>query len=286
MTFLELTQQVSLNVFPEGEARRLRDVHKDYIRDGLIDLQRKVSCLQAKHYNHVPYADTYWNCGATVFDAPRGYIIGLKTIIDGDFCDEIRYDPVTKEDIECMIRGQKDACGITAPHGYYYDGYDYVDYPVYPYITPAGSVYPDDSVDKSGRSLCGWYTLHDDKVWMYPHIQSTETVILEWVGIKKDFSDSDEVSYERDVISALETYLEWKVARKEDCNLAKFQGARSEYNETVGDLIYECKKRKRLPRPKPCFSNYGHGLVTGTGCCGTNIVSSGSAATDDAILIE
>ena len=75
MTFAELFTDVSANVWPEGRSARLATLHKTWLKDALIDVQRKVKCYQINHLHYVNLQSTYFSCGASVFEAPSGAMV-------------------------------------------------------------------------------------------------------------------------------------------------------------------------------------------------------------------
>lgn len=251
-TFTAFFNAVIAQVFPEGEAPNLKAVHKNWIKDGLIEIQQRVPCQQAKHADFMTQNSTFWNCGSTVFGAPRGFIKGLKTIAVDDICDEVRYMPTTKHEIECLIKEAEAcacACASDMDEPYQYCG----TYNDYGYLL--GMRYANSTTDKDCRARSGVFTLEDDFIWMYPAIRSDEIAVLEWRGVKRAWNDSDLVEFDREVQRAVEVYLETETSRKEDCNIQAFTTARATYNDKIADLIWQCRKERRLPQPPPCFAN-------------------------------
>jgi len=97
-------------------------------------------------------------------------------------------------------------------------------------------------------------------IWVYPSINSDESLILEWEGIKRTFAEIDEIDedlFDREVESSLEHYLAMQQA-KIDQNQTGFE---TEYGLWTKDilprLIYLCWEQGSLPVKKPCFTNCG-----------------------------
>ena len=63
-----------------GEARNLRPAHDKSIVDALVDVQRWVDCLQNNNTFMAPHCATFYNCGLTSFDFPRGRIKHLSVV--------------------------------------------------------------------------------------------------------------------------------------------------------------------------------------------------------------
>ena len=80
LTFGQLKSSVRAIIFPSGEASSLIAAHNKAFVDALIDLQTFVECLQFDNVSIFPQCSTLYNCGITVFDAPRGAIKKVSTI--------------------------------------------------------------------------------------------------------------------------------------------------------------------------------------------------------------
>lgn len=80
LTFAQLKQGMRSRCFPAGEARNLRTAHDKAVVDALVDIQRWVECLQSNNTHLIPHCATYFNCGLTSFDFPRGQIKRLSVV--------------------------------------------------------------------------------------------------------------------------------------------------------------------------------------------------------------
>lgn len=271
MNFSEFSLGVRRTVFPEGEAENLVATHKKWIRDALIDMQQKVECLQTKHYEYVPQAATLYSCGASVFDAPKGFIKGLYTIQGADHCSKVYYLPVSKEEMECLLRS--DCCSSSCheePYGFYLTDDGYLPYP----DLPMGMMYSDSYSDKTSRSSCGYFTVFDNQVWIYPHLNSDETAVLEWEGIKRTWEDLETVEFDREAELGVEYWLESQSARKENGDMDGFSVGRQLYSDHVGKLIWQCRKERRIPKRKACYSGSCGGTWCGSLCGSSSSASS------------
>ena len=273
MTFEELTLEISHNVWPEGEARNLRPLHKNLIRDGLIDLQKKIPCLQSQNIEYVRHGATFFSCGASAFGAPNGYIQSLRTIpdllttYDWRQCDSVWAQPQSRQEFECILANAAQ-CGesltncsctypIVMPLGYYCVGYG----ETYPYPElPLGLMYADATTDKPCRARERWFAMYNCYIYTYPVIQSNEVIILEWHGIKRTWNDEDVIPYvdesdevNRQIVMALEYFVACEHTLRIDCDDAKSQLQRARYNQLVAEMIVECKDSQRLPSRHHCF---------------------------------
>lgn len=250
-----LVDAVKLAVFPELEAENLVANHDRYVLNGVIDLQLKVQCLQINRQDSIPFCSTFYHCGATVFNAPRGFIHQLYTTDNAECCDKVVYRPTTKGHIDCML-SEAIACATEVDHPYQmYEAFN--TYYAYPDVGMACVEYARGDVDKACRAEDGWFTLYRGELWVYPHINSDETIMLVWDGVKRDWEDIDLVDDDPDVRQALELYLGYMAALKEDCDREKYLVLKNEYDTKVADMMWNCEKEMRLPRRTPCFNNCG-----------------------------
>ena len=178
MTFTELQSAVSANVWPEGQARRLRARSIDWLRDALIDLQKKVWQLKAGHVSYFPQGSTYYKCYLSAFEAPhRGHVTKLSVRTVGTCC-EVPCRPVSKQEMESMTSYCYGGCTAPLPVNTTPSG-------------PLGLMTPDATLDQRWRADLRKASLYNGFIWVWPHIQSTEEIVLEWSGAKNNWRDSD-----------------------------------------------------------------------------------------------
>lgn len=261
MRFDDFSASIRARVFEGDEPENLVDSHKLWIKDALIQLQKKVRCLQSDNLEKIPQCGTYYLCGQSVFCAPRGYLSKLYTV-DSDGCSRIDYFPVTKEEMDCLSGAYNQEVSILHPYGYFLDDNTGL-YTAFPDLGIPGMEVPDDTIDKPCRAQVGYWTLHKRNIHVFPQMQWDETACIEFDGIKRSFADDDTVDYDREVEEAVETWLRYKVASVEDCDPAKARehlegplGTQGEgFNGLVATLIHDCEKERRIPKPNYCFSN-------------------------------
>lgn len=257
MTFLELFTDVSGKVWPEGRSARLLTLHKGWLRDCLIDLQRKVACLQTAHLHYVGLQATYYSCGSSVFEVPPGAVVKEFWTEDNETrCKKIHANPLSRDDYQCLVEGPTNcSCEIPDPYQQYLVGDDYYEYPE----LPLGLKYVTEVVDSETRAKVRSFSLFDGYIWTYPAMSSLETGILRWEGIKKTWADTDPIPWvddmgnvDNDVIQAALYYMESRKAHKEACDANEAANWESRYRDLVRDMIIDCKRQNRLPDGRSC----------------------------------
>lgn len=244
MTYAEFVAEIKSVVFPDKEASRLKAGHSKYIIDGLIQLQRAVPCLRERNFNTVGFRDTFWRCAVTVVPKPDGIVKRIWTYSTSDMCDDVMYTPTSRIHIEQLV---KDACArSTSPRGGIEINGIFVPYDPLPH----GLLHADAITDKRFRAGRGWFAIVEDEIWLYPYIESVEKVVVEWQGIKKEFTDDDIITYQRDVQSALEVFVRRETALRESCDTNEYLKFKSAFLEAQTDLVWWCRQISQRPEPE------------------------------------
>lgn len=272
LTFQQLKVAVRSRVFAAGEARNQRPAHDKSIVDALVDLQRWVECLQANNTHLVPHCSTYYNCGLTSFDFPRS-IVKRLSVIDkinpethkedataaDDYCTEIEYRQIDA----CHMRsylGKSRSAGCCYPF-YSFFAIPYalcngkatapvptdVGVPAGLVPLPLGYHYPQESTNAAcGRAMSGVWAIENGRILVAPWIQTTETVVIKWQGIKRDWTDADLVDDDPGLIRAVEMFLRWEHARDWDKNPQVGLNYEGEYRKALAELMYDCAQENMV----------------------------------------
>jgi hypothetical protein len=255
MTFAQYYAQISAAVFPEGEAENLVNVHKLAVKDAIIDLQSKISCLRTENADYVGQSSTLFHCGSSTFDAVDGNIERVYTTDLDGACSEVEYHYIDQNRMNDMIHAYRcclksDAYGMNP-----YAPNSGVGAPIY--VTGSAST------DKGYRSTAaqGYWSMSRGTIYVFPSIESTEQIVVEWNGIRRSFDDATVIPStfeDRDVVSTVELYLEAQVARRETKDMGTYQTSTKAYNDGVSMLIHDCRKQQsfvretRLTPPDAC----------------------------------
>jgi hypothetical protein len=250
MTFNEFYSKISQSVFPEGEAENLIVQHKNAVRDALIELQTKVPCLRGVHAEYVGQSSTVFHCGSSVFDSVNGNIERVYTQALASACDEIDYRYISHDQMRELIHNYRCCRVFTAPGmtPYTYDPGQT------PHPGPPEYVIGGPDTNKSYRARPGtvYWSIDKGSIYVFPSIESTEQIVVEWTGIQRDFADTTTISETftaRDVMSAVEKYLEAEVARRETKQPGDYKAASMEWDSAVALLIWNCNRARKTTQP-------------------------------------
>jgi len=103
-----------------------------------------------------------------------------------------------------------------------------------------------------GRARYGYYAIHRNRIYAFPYLHSSETLVIEWDGLKRDWGDDDLVSDEPEVYRALRLYVSKEMSRDYDRDLNAYQTQAIEFQEALRDLIHECREETRIKAQEIC----------------------------------
>ena len=223
-----------------------------------MDLQTWVACLQQDHIDIVPQCSTLYNCGLTVFDAPRGRIKQVSVLDQLDpttgqesataslsYCDPIQYAQVDPCHVRNYLHHSRHRGFCLSARSFFALPTD-EGVPAGLPLLPLGYHYPQTSTDRPwGRSHHGVWAIERGKLYLAPWIQSTESVEVKWDGLKRTWSDSDGVDPDPVLAQAVEEYVRWHHASKWDRDEAEANRAMAAYNNARQMLIHECREETR-----------------------------------------
>lgn len=238
MNYAEFKTEVLAGVFPLGVPENLQTSLDSYVLSALIEIQRWVPCVRYRHDNVYAACQTYWHCGASVITAPTGRILRLYTVENEGWCNPVVYNPVS---IGEFRRWQ--ARWQTMWRNSYYQ--DVV--PNGASALPMGFDVPNTSSDATcGRAQTGVYALDPTSKRLYigPWLQTTESLVVEWQGIKRTWEAGDLTPSDPDIIRLARLFVEREYGRKWGCNdLEVREGA---WREALADLSVTCRDETKL----------------------------------------
>lgn len=244
ISFGDLKTQIKGSIWPNGVPENLEQPINEAFEDALVDLQTYVDCLQAWHTDVFPQCSTFFQCGLTVLDKPRGRIHRIRTF-QGDFCDPVTLTPASMSFLKCWSRRFMEM--VTAPVN---TGMPQL---------PMGFKFADPSTDSEhGRALVGLYAFERERIYISPWIQSLESIVIEWDGIKQKFADSDLWPDDRELKRALKLYVQKEFSRDFERDFTSKKEFKGDYEEIRADMMLRCREEKELPPPEPCQAEREH----------------------------
>jgi hypothetical protein len=270
-TWLQFKTAARQRKFPQLEASNLVAAHDKAFTDAMSDLQQWVPCLQQNNTQIVQQCETYFNCGLTAFDAPRGKIQRLSVIdkinqktggedatLPSDYCSEIVYLQIDPCYIQKYISKARGGCcsDIGAFFALPSSGKTRFPPPTDSGMTglsplPLGYHYGQTSTDARRRSSHGVWAIERGQITVAPWIQSTETIILKWDGIKRTWNDNDVIDDDPLLARAVEQYVLADHASRFDRDYAAAQQHAAQYNDARSVLIRQCDEETEIRNCQP-----------------------------------
>lgn len=240
MTYAELKARLRDEAFPEGLAVELAPAVYSYLRSALIDLQRVCPrCLQENHADVHPFKSVYWQCGTSVICSPPGKPYRVYTVGDNSCqpVDYVRHDyQYLRQWSRSFARrsGTPDNAGLPT--------------------LPLGLKYPKDTTDWLwGRAGYGVWATENDKLIVAPWIQSIESIIVEWRGMKTSWNDDDVVTsgkLDDDTwFNALVSFVLARKAKVFDADYGRHNELIADYDNSVSQLMCDCQDQTENVTP-------------------------------------
>lgn len=239
-----LSKSIRADIWASHEAEQLVTPHHHAVIEAIGEIQKWVECEQSNNANVIRFCNTFVKCGMTIVEAPKGMIRRVYTIED-DWCDPVYYRQATLKEVQCFQLADRT-----------YEEPTNEGQPAF----PLGFKKAEDTTDvDAGRARCGVFAIHKGNLYLSPWIQSTESVVIEWDGIK-DFSawsDEDPVSDAIDFRKAVKLYVQYCHERDYgDIALARTihdpSTKTGTYDEALGDLMFQCREQTRIRKSETC----------------------------------
>lgn len=265
-TFLQLRTELNAAIFASGVPENLLDDLTDgngnaiapapltqIYQEALAEIAKWVPCERTRNVNAIKFCNTYYSCGMTVVEAPRGIVNRMYTLASEDgvdnWCDPVFIRPEEWPAAQCAARNNPWNVGVPENAGQA--------------GLPLGFKRAESSTDvdinavQVGRARTGIYSRHDEKLWVSPWLQSNEKLVYEWTGIKQEWKDDDLVNDEQDYRKAVKLYVQYGYARDygdpADADRihrrlpdGRYTGT---FDEALADLMWECRERtKKQPQ--------------------------------------
>lgn len=143
---------------------------------------------------------------------------------------------------------------------------------------PPGFHYPQTSTDAGGRSRSGVYAIKHGRIYLAPWIESTESVIVEWNGIKTNWAATDLVTDDPKFIEAVRLLVGIQHYMHYEDNAERLADFRAKYYGQKAplmipgvqrELIIACRDRYRVRTLNEVEANEGDaadgvGITSGT----------------------
>jgi hypothetical protein len=281
-TYANLKSELQPLLWPQGEAENLILPHNKFFTEALIEIQRWADCYQYNNSQLYRACSRFYTCGLNVMEAPGALVAGsiANTIRRLSVIDQI--DPATqlesaaapdqwcsriyyKQVPHCeLLKYQQQvascsSCGGNANFSGLF-GFPGASCQKGNFPTPTDAEYladpglplghhyqPQVSTDSRwGRSRHGVWSLERGRIYLAPWLQSTETVIVEWDGIKADWDDLDLVVDNAQLKRAVRYYVLWNHLKDYERDDVAAAQAEKDWIMALRGLMRDCREETRV----------------------------------------
>lgn len=236
LTFGELKSRARALVWPDQtEPEELFSNNEQYIKDALVDIQKHIPYYQGKHRDQFPFCGTFFHCGMTVIQSPNGVVQRVYTLPDGLDCCDVNYEFIVGYDqIKNWLQRHGESWVEPSNNG-----------------LPSlqfGYKWSEDTTDKSwGRAGFGKFTIHNQRLYVAPRIESDERIVVEWNGVKHAWSDSDVACDDDDneFVKCVAAYLKKEHLMWTSNDTTLIQIATSKLMEARAELYWSAQEKSR-----------------------------------------
>lgn len=169
-----------------------------------------------------------------------------------DWCSVIPYDQVDFCHIQSYLGRSRQAGCCLPPHLFFglplacMSGKGVVPVPTDEGLPPGlpilelGYKYPQTSTDAKRRAFRGVWANDRGRIYIAPWIQSSETVVLKWDGIKRSYSDDDPVDPDPQFVRAVKLFVQKEYERDDNRDYVAADRIEREFNIALQGLWKDC----------------------------------------------
>lgn len=248
ITFQAFRTAINTLVFPDGQAETKVPLFRNFLVNGLIQLQTFVESYQLVNVNFYDKDQSWDDCGLSIIQGCRGQINAVYAFKPSCRCQKFFYEPASLEKLSCLYEncrcqaaasccGQTTAIGAVSAYSQnpYYCG-DYIDGNrgcLPPYL----AAQPED--DCEFKISDRYFAIGpNQKIWVYPRFPCGYILAVHWRGIRRTYLDVDYVPDDEDLKDAIACYVESEVARRVDKDQATADKLFANYRLKAGDIIF------------------------------------------------
>lgn len=227
-----------------GEARNLREIHNGFFQEAMATAGKWVSCLQVNNTTVFPFCSTCVQCAKSVIEAPVGKIKRVFTIANDEWCDPVKYWQWTFKEVECWAWNL--ASSFTTPTN-----------AGLPALSQGLKIAEDTTDIEYGRARIGAWARHRHRLYLTPWIQSNESIVVEWDGVKQNWGDADIVDedlWDLHVQEFIKLFVRFKHEDQFGVDRKKKIDLDAQYKEKLADIMHDCESRERAELEEECLN--------------------------------
>lgn len=217
--FSTFRSSVQAIVSPEDLAEELETPFRAWVSAALADIQTLIPWYRSFNLQFIEKGMVNEFCNASIFQGPAGKVTQLfayKPLVD---CKKFYYKRSSIAGLDCWMERQRCLCpATTPPNNEIYDS-PYCNYVIagetacaIPYLTGEEDDCRFKGLDDDDRIFA---VGPDYKVYAAPRFPCGYVMLLQWQGINRKWLDNDLVPVDEQLLEAVVSRVEYKVAMKE-----------------------------------------------------------------------
>lgn len=262
MTFTDFCTEAKARAFPEGVSENLDELYDKRVVNALTEAQRYCPRLRSCNFTRTTFDSAYFQFGLSLVSKPAGKVLEVYTYSVPDQSDRVFYTlsdaGTVRKLLDAEAFAQPDPVIRTTNTG-----------EVYSTAYEAGLYPAHETQDKGFRANSGLFYLDEIPsvngedvnpgghfVVLHPNLESSETVMIRWLGKKTSYAVDDEVSfvvggvdYLEPVYNYVEAHLRMEAAAKEDRSVSDTQLFASARAAALRDLLLDIKDDTEAEEP-------------------------------------
>lgn len=246
VTYRSWKDRLYAEIWPFGPPENAIASLDAWVTNACMECQRYIPCVRNNNVALFPFCSTFFNAWLTWVKVPlpSSFIRAVYTVANDDYTNKVWYHQrdygVLRERSQNQLsRLYGRGPAVRFPQLTLGDRYsDPLTDKYASWIFPVGS--------NSGRSHRGVWARHQARLWLSPWIQSNETIVVEWDGIKVEWLDTDLIDldtwnplYE----DAIKWYVKHQYQAHFEADRAAEQAAAQYHAVKLASLIIDCRNQ-------------------------------------------
>lgn len=244
LTARQLMTAIRGELYPSGEQENLVAAHDQLFQEAFAEIAKWVPCEQTDNVNTTDFCATNFLRGMSVIAQPDGIVRRVYAVANHDYEDPIFYKEVDFEYLRQWAVTLVGSVGLL---------------PANPTTYPLGFAEANSQYDCAcGRARVAFFAKSKGNIYTAPWLQSMETLVVEWDGIKTNWADADAVTQTLDYKRAIKQYFQYAHER----DYGNPQRAAMFYNpnttphsgifaESRAALMWQCDQKRKMRDTPP-----------------------------------
>jgi hypothetical protein len=252
ITVSQLKAAIKQQCFPSGMAENLdlpvvaggMSASDAIFLEAFAEIAKWVECEKSNNVNVTPFSTTQYKAGMTVIPVVRGVIQRLYTLANCEWSDPVFYNQVEWPGPECMARNR--LFPVSNPQPFIGQGVQIAD-------GQTDFIPSSNPQTRWQRARTGVWAIYNGMIYVGPWLQSNESIVNEWRGIKDSWADTDLLNPAQDYRKAVKFYFQYAIERDYG-DRQKAIDYKTQFDQALADLMWECREQTKKRHVNQCYN--------------------------------